>query len=174
MKITPLSIADVLLIEPNLFHDERGWLYESFNSIAFKNITGIDATFVQDNHVYSKKNVLRGLHYQIAPKAQAKLIRVIRGEVFDVVVDLRKGSLTYRSWVSIYLSETKKHHLWIPEGFAHGFLALSEATEVLYKTTNFWSPMHERLLKWDDKNLGITWPLNGENPVLSKRDSTNF
>ena len=172
MKITPLAIPEVLLIEPEIFHDHRGWLYESFNSEKFKEFTGIDAKFVQDNHVLSNRNVLRGLHYQIAPRTQAKLIRVIKGEVFDVVVDLREGSSTYGDWVSTYLSETNKQQLWIPKGFAHGFLALSDSTEVMYKNTDFWSQKHERVLKWNDKNLNIPWPLQQcAAPILSTKDS---
>ena len=169
MKITPLSIPDVLLIEPTVFEDSRGFFYESFRADIFKNKTSLDVSFVQDNHVKSSKGVLRGLHYQLPPYAQDKLVRVIQGEVLDVAVDLRKSSPTFGKYVSEILSAENKRQLWIPPGFAHGFVVLSEQAEFLYKTTDYWAPEHERCLAWNDPEIGIDWPIS-EAPLLSAKD----
>jgi dTDP-4-dehydrorhamnose 3,5-epimerase len=171
MQVTPTAIADVLLIEPKVFGDERGFFFESFNEKAFQQATGLDLTFVQDNHSKSAKNVLRGLHYQLPPKAQGKLVRVVQGEVFDVAVDLRKGSKTFGQWVGQILSAENKRQLWIPPGFAHGFLTLSETAEFLYKTTDYYSPEHERAIRWDDAEIGIDWPLTAAEPILAAKDA---
>ena len=170
MKVTPLSIPDVLLIEPKVFGDERGFFFESFNQLKFKSATGLDLHFVQDNHSKSAKNVLRGLHYQLPPRAQGKLVRVIAGEVFDVAVDIRKGSRTFGQWVGEVLSGENKRQMWIPPDLAHGFLVLSESAEFLYKTTDYWAPEFERCILWNDPDLAIAWPLEGD-PVLSAKDS---
>ena len=168
MKVTPLHIADVLLIEPEIFGDDRGYFFESFNQENFKKVTGNKINFVQDNHSKSIKGVLRGLHYQLPPKAQGKLVRVTQGEVFDVVVDLRQTSVTFGKWIGETLSAENKKQIWIPEGFAHGFLTLSDTAEFLYKTTNFYSLEHERSISWNDPNIGINWP--DINIVLSAKD----
>ena len=170
MKVTPLAIPDVLLIEPRVFGDERGFFYESFNQQRFNDVTGLDLQFVQDNHSKSAKNVLRGLHYQLPPKAQGKLVRVVAGEVFDVAVDIRKNSPTFGQWVGQHLSADNKRQLWIPPGLAHGFLVLSESAEFLYKTTDYYAPELERCIRWDDQELAIEWPLDGE-PTLSGKDA---
>ena len=173
MKVTPLKIPDVKMIEPDVFEDERGFFYESFNQQKFNEAIGENITFVQDNHSNSKKGVLRGLHYQEAPFAQGKLVRVIAGEVFDVAVDVRKDSPTYGQWVAEVLSSENKKQLWIPEGFAHGFLTLSYQAEVLYKTTNFYNQESDRTIRFDDKTINIPWPR--EQYVLSKKDiNANF
>ncbi|UAN39419.1 MULTISPECIES: dTDP-4-dehydrorhamnose 3,5-epimerase [unclassified Enterobacter] len=158
MKITNTSLSGVLIIEPRVFNDERGYFYESFNEKKFKEHIASDVIFKQDNQSKSTKGVLRGLHYQEAPFAQGKLVRCVTGQVFDVAVDIRKESPTYGQWVGVILSEENKKQLWIPAGFAHGFLTLSEHAEFLYKTTNYYSPAHERCIKWDDKDLNIKWP----------------
>ena len=160
MKVTPLSIPDVLLIEPQVFVDDRGFFFESFNQNKFEEAIKQKINFVQDNHSKSVKGVLRGLHYQLTPKAQGKLVRVIQGEVFDVAVDLRQSSPTFGKWVGEILSSDNKKQLWIPEGFAHGFLTLSDTAEFLYKTTDFYSKDHEEVIQWNDKTLGIDWPKN--------------
>ena len=170
MKVRALNIPDVLLIEPTVFEDDRGFFFESFNQLRFQSLTGINATFVQDNHSKSKKNVLRGLHYQIPPKAQGKLVRVVEGEVFDVAVDIRKNSPTFGHWVGEILSDTNKKQLWIPEGFAHGFIVLSDVAECLYKTTHYFSVEHERFISWNDPEININWPLSAS-PILSINDS---
>ena len=170
MKITPTAIPDVLIIEPKVFGDERGFFFESFNQLAFNQAIGQEVTFVQDNHSKSAQNVLRGLHYQLPPKAQGKLVRVVQGEVFDVAVDIRKGSKTYGQWVGVVLGAENKKQLWIPPGFAHGFLTLSYNAEFLYKTTDYYSTIHERALRWNDPEIGIAWPLDGE-PILAKKDA---
>lgn len=172
MKATPTKIPDVFVVEPRVFGDERGFFFESFNEKAFREATGSDVTFVQDNHSKSAKGVLRGLHYQLPPKAQGKLVRVVQGEVFDIAVDIRKDSPTYGQWVSEILSADNKKQLWIPPGFAHGFLTLSDTAEFLYKTTDYWSPEHERAIKWDDATLKIDWPLNGVQPTLAAKDES--
>ena len=162
MKVTSLDIPDVLVIEPKVYEDDRGFFFESFNLNEFKKATSLDITFVQDNHSKSGKGVLRGLHYQLPPHAQGKLVRVIQGEVFDVAVDLRKSSPTFGKYVSQILSAENNKQMWIPEGFAHGFLTLSNSTELLYKTTNFYNPNYERSIFWNDKDLNIDWPLERE------------
>ena len=168
MKVTSLKIPDVKLIELDVFEDERGFFFESFNQKKFNDAIGKDVIFVQDNHSKSSKGVLRGLHYQKEPFAQGKLVRVIRGEVFDVAVDIRKDSLTYGKWVAEILSEKNKRQLWIPEGFAHGFLTLSDSAEFLYKTTNFYNSSHESGFRYDSKVLSIAWP--NENFKINNRD----
>jgi len=160
MKVTPLNIPDVLLIEPKIFEDERGFFFESFNLNVCRKFTSKDISFVQDNHSKSTKGVLRGLHYQLTPYAQAKLVRVIQGEIFDVAVDIRKSSSTFGQYISQILSAENKKQLWIPEGFAHGFLVLSDEAQVLYKTTHFYSPAFERCIIWNDPILNISWPSN--------------
>lgn len=170
MKVTTTRIADVLIIEPKVFGDERGFFLESFNQKAFDQALGCEIVFVQDSHSRSTKNVVRGLHWQVPPKAQGKLVRVVHGEVFDVAVDLRQDSATYGQWVGEILTADNKKQLWIPPGFAHGFLTLSESADFLYKTTEYYSPEHERGLRWDDPTIGIAWPLTGD-AVLSPKDS---
>lgn len=171
MKLIETKIAGLLIIEPKVFGDERGFFFESYNEQAFNEATGVSPGFVQDNHSKSVKGVLRGLHYQLPPKAQGKLVRVVQGEVFDVAVDIRKGSPTYGKWVGEVLSAENKKQLWIPPGFAHGFLTLSDTAEFLYKTTDYWSPEHERAIIWNDATLKIDWPLNGIEPTLAAKDA---
>lgn len=168
MNVIKTAIPDVLIIEPKVFGDDRGFFFESFNQAQFEEAIGRKVTFVQDNHSRSSKNVLRGLHYQIQ-QPQGKLVRVVAGEVFDVAVDIRKSSPTFRHWVGVTLTAENKKQLWVPEGFAHGFVTLSETAEFLYKTTDFYSPAHERCIRWDDKAIGIDWPMSGE-PALSGKD----
>ena len=168
MKVTPTAIPDVLIIEPQVFGDARGYFYESFNQKAFNQATGLSLNFVQDNHSRSAKDVLRGLHYQIQ-QPQGKLVRVVRGAVFDVAVDIRKGSATFGKWVGLELSEDNHKQLWIPAGFAHGFLVTSDAAEFLYKTTDYYAPEHERCLAWNDQDIDIDWPLTTQ-PSLSAKD----
>jgi len=168
MKVTPLNIPDVLLIEPEIFGDDRGFFFESFNQENFEKVTGKKINFVQDNHSKSVKGVLRGLHYQLPPKAQGKLVRITQGEVFDVVVDLRQSSVSFGKWVGEILSAENKKQIWIPEGFAHGFLTLSDTAEFLYKTTDFYSLENEHSISWNDPNIGIKWP--DSNIVLSAKD----
>ncbi len=168
MKITPTAIPDVLVIEPKVFGDERGFFFESFNQAKFESFIGRQVNFVQDNHSRSAKNVLRGLHYQIQ-QPQGKLVRVVQGEVFDVAVDIRKSSATFGKWVGEVLSADNKKQLWVPEGFAHGFVVLSEAAEFLYKTTDYYAPEYERSIVWNDPTINIKWPINGE-PILSAKD----
>lgn len=168
MKATPTVISDLLVIEPKVFGDARGFFYESFNQKAFNEATGLNLNFVQDNHSRSTKGVLRGLHYQIQ-QPQGKLVRVVRGSVFDVAVDIRKGSPTFGQWVGIELSEENHKQLWIPAGFAHGFIVTSDSAEFLYKTTDYYAPEHERCIAWNDPALGIQWPLTAS-PGLSVKD----
>ncbi|MCM8594751.1 dTDP-4-dehydrorhamnose 3,5-epimerase [Accumulibacter sp.] len=168
MKATALAIPDVVLLEPRVFGDDRGFFFESFNQAQFSEATGRAVNFVQDNHSRSIHGALRGLHYQIS-QPQGKLVRVVLGEVFDVAVDLRRRSTTFGQWVGVVLSADNKRQAWIPEGFAHGFLVLSETAEFLYKTTDYWAPQHERCIAWDDPDLAIDWPLSGE-PLLSAKD----
>ncbi len=168
MKIIKTAIPDVLIIEPRVFADERGFFFESFNRRRWCEQTGVQTEFVQENHSRSTKNVLRGLHYQIK-QAQGKLVRVIAGEVFDVAVDVRKSSPTFGTWVGVVLSAENKKQFWVPEGFAHGFVVLSEVAEFLYLTTDYYAPEHERAIRWDDPKLAIDWPFTG-NPVLSPKD----
>lgn len=168
MKVTPTKIPDLLIIEPRIFGDERGFFYESYNEKAFIEASGIKTNFVQDNHSRSLKNVLRGLHYQIQ-QPQGKLVRVVVGEVFDVAVDIRKHSPTFGQWVGAVLSAENKRLFWVPEGFAHGFLVLSDAAEFLYKTTDYYAPQHERAILWNDADIAIEWPLS-DPPILSPKD----
>lgn len=168
MKVTPTRLTGVLIIEPRVFGDERGFFFESFNQRAFDEAVGEHVEFVQDNHSRSSRGVLRGLHYQLPPKAQGKLVRVVAGEVFDVAVDLRTHSPTYGQWVGEVLSAVNKRQLWIPQGFAHGFLTLSDSAEFLYKTTDYYAPELECCLSWNDPDLSIDWPII--EPVLSARD----
>ena len=168
MKIITTSIPEALIFEPKVFGDERGFFFESYNQQAFEAATGLSAKFVQDNHSRSAKSVLRGLHYQIE-QPQGKLVRVTQGEVFDVVVDIRQSSPTFGQWVGARLSAENKHQMWVPAGFAHGFLVLSDFAEFLYKTTDFYAPQHECCILWDDPAIDIAWPLDGE-PLLSNKD----
>jgi len=170
MKVTPLSLPEVLLIEPKVFGDARGFFYESFNCRAFAEAVGAAVDFVQDNHSKSARGVLRGLHYQLPPKAQGKLVRVVAGEVFDVAVDIRRDSPNFGRWVGAVLSADNRRQMWIPPGFAHGFLVLSESAEFLYKTTDYWAPELERAIAWNDPALAIDWPLDGA-PTLSAKDA---
>jgi len=169
MQSMKLAIPDVVLFTPNFFGDERGFFFESFSQNAFEEATGLKRQFVQDNHSKSQRGVLRGLHYQLNPMAQGKLVRVVQGEVFDVAVDIRKGSPTFGQWVGEILSAENRKQLWIPEGFAHGFVTLSETAEFLYKTTNTYAPTYERSILWNDPDLAIDWQLQGE-PLLSGKD----
>ncbi len=166
---SPTAIPDVLVIEPKVFGDDRGWFYESFNENDFSNTVGKKVTFVQDNHSLSKKGVLRGLHYQME-QTQGKIVRVARGAVFDVAVDLRQASNTYGQWVGAELSAENKKQFWIPPGFAHGFLVLSDEAEFLYKTTDYWHAASEQCLMWNDPMLNIQWPNIGLDPILNMRD----
>jgi dTDP-4-dehydrorhamnose 3,5-epimerase len=168
MKVTPLSIPDVFLIEPQIFKDDRGLFFESFNQKTFNDATNTNILFVQDNHTESLRGALRGLHYQKPPMAQAKLVRVTEGEVFDVVVDLRHQSPTFGQWLSTILSKDNQKQLFIPEGFAHGYLTLSDRATFLYKTNQFYSPEHERSMRWDDEMLNINWPKEDRVKVSSK------
>ena len=168
MNVISTTIPEVLILEPKVFGDERGFFFESFNHKQFLEATNLDVHFVQDNHSKSDKNVLRGLHYQLE-HAQGKLVRVVQGEVFDVAVDMRASSPTFGQWEGTRLSAENKRQMWVPAGFAHGFLVLSETAEFLYKTTDFYMPQHECYLKWDDPTVGIEWPLQGE-PLLSGKD----
>ena len=168
MNIIPTAIPDVLIIEPKVFGDERGFFYESFNQKAFEQTVGQSVNFVQDNHSKSVKNVLRGLHYQIQ-QPQGKLVRVVQGEVFDVAVDIRKSSPTFGKWLGEILSAENKKQLWVPEGFAHGFVVLSETAEFLYKTTDFYAPEYERSVAWNDPDIAIAWPIQVA-PTLSAKD----
>lgn len=168
MQAIPTEIPDVFIFEPKVFGDERGFFFESFNARRFKELTGVAPDFVQDNHSKSAKNVLRGLHYQIS-QAQGKLVRASAGEVFDVVVDIRKSSPTFGKWVGAHLSAENKRQLWVPAGFAHGFVVLSDSAEFLYKTTDYWAPEFERSILWNDPAIGIQWPFEGE-PQLSGKD----
>lgn len=168
MNATSLAIPDVFVLQPTVFGDERGFFYESFNQRVFENAIGRSVHFVQDNHSRSAKNVLRGLHYQIK-QPQGKLVRVISGEIFDVAVDIRQSSPTFGQWVGEILSSENTKQLWVPEGFAHGFLVLSDTAEVLYKTTDYWAPEHEHSIAWDDLEIGIHWPFEGT-PQRSAKD----
>ncbi|MEM6400314.1 MAG: dTDP-4-dehydrorhamnose 3,5-epimerase [Cyanobacteria bacterium P01_D01_bin.116] len=169
MKIISTEIPDILIIEPQIFHDDRGLFFESFNLKKFTEKTGIDINFVQDNHSYSKQHVLRGLHYQIT-QPQAKLVRAVVGNIFDVAVDIRKNSPTFGKWVGYQISAENKRQIWIPSGFAHGFITLSEVAEVLYKTTNYYSPQGERTILWNDNDLQIDWPTSAQ-PIISAKDA---
>jgi len=169
VKVTPTAIPDVLVIEPKVFGDARGFFFESFNGKAFDEAVGRHVEFVQDNHSRSAKGVLRGLHYQVT-QPQGKLVRVCAGEIFDVAVDVRRTSPTFGRWVGVVLSAENKRQMWIPEGFAHGFLTLSDSADVLYKATDYYAPRYERCIRWDDPAVGITWP-GGMTPLLSAKDA---
>lgn len=169
MQVIPTAIPDVLIIEPKVFGDARGFFFESFNQRAFNDAVSAEIQFVQDNHSRSTKNVLRGLHYQIE-HAQGKLVRVVQGAVFDVAVDIRRSSPTFGKWVGVELSADNFRQLWVPAGFAHGFLVLSESADFLYKTTDYYYPEHERAIRWDDHTLSIDWPLKGTAPTVSSKD----
>ena len=169
MNVVPTAIPDVLRVEPRVFGDPRGFFFESFNARAWKDATGLELRFVQDNHSRSARGVLRGLHYQVR-QPQGKLVRVVVGEVFDVAVDLRRGSTTFGRWVGERLTAENKRQMWIPPGFAHGFLVLSTVAEVLYKVTDYYAPEWERVMRWNDPRVGIAWPLAGAEPVLSDKD----
>ena len=170
MKVTALSIPDVLLIEPKVYKDNRGFFFETFNQADFKKETNLSPKFVQENHSMSSKDVLRGLHYQLPPKAQDKLVRVSKGEIFDVVVDIRRGSSTFGKWAGEILTEKNKKQIWIPKGFAHGFFVISEIAEIIYKTTDYYAPQYERCIIWNDLKLNIDWKLKGVKPILSDKD----
>lgn len=170
MQIIKTKIPDLLILEPTVFGDERGFFMESWNQQVFDDAVGREVHFVQDNHSRSAKNVLRGLHYQIK-QPQGKLVRCVVGEVFDVAVDIRKSSETFGQWVGVNLSAENKRQFWVPEGFGHGFLVLSEFAEVLYKATDYYAPEHEHCIRWDDADLGVDWPLHGGAPLLSEKDS---
>jgi len=169
VKVTPTALPEVLLLQPRVFGDERGFFMESWNARTFREATGLDATFVQDNHSYSTRNVLRGIHYQVV-RPQGKLVRVVTGSVFDVAVDLRRSSPTFGRWVGCELSAQNKLQMWIPPGFGHGFVVLSESADFLYKTTDYWIGEHDRTVRWDDPTLAIDWPIQGE-PVLATKDA---
>ncbi len=170
MKVSPTDLPGVLIIEPKVYGDDRGFFMESYNRREFRQATGLDPDFVQDNHSRSVRNVLRGLHYQVR-QAQGKLVRVVAGELYDVAVDLRKASPTFGRWVGFTLSAENRQMAWIPPGFAHGFLVLSESAEFLYKTTDYYAPQHEKTILWNDPDVGIAWPLAAP-PILSAKDST--
>ena len=170
MHVTTLSIPDIVIFTPKVFADDRGFFFESFSQKVFTEATGFTGEFVQDNHSRSKRGVLRGMHYQMTPRAQGKLVRVVQGEVFDVAVDMRKKSPTFGQWVGEILSADNKKQMWIPAGFAHGFITLSESSEFLYKTTDTWSQDHERSMIWNDPTVGIQWPYDGT-PSLSPKDA---
>ena len=169
MNVIETTLPGVLILEPKIFGDDRGFFYESFNTRSFQDATGLNPAFVQDNHSRSARGVLRGLHYQVQ-QPQGKLVRVTAGEVFDVAVDIRRHSATFGQWFGLHLSAENKRQLWVPEGFAHGFLVLSEYAEFLYKTTDYYAPAHERCIRWDDPQLAIDWPLQGLTPQLSGKD----
>ncbi|MDB9529103.1 dTDP-4-dehydrorhamnose 3,5-epimerase [Oscillatoria sp. CS-180] len=169
MKIIPTEIPEVLIIEPQVYGDHRGFFMESFNQKQFQDKTEIICHFVQDNHSRSKGGILRGLHYQIK-SPQGKLLRVVNGEIFDVAVDIRRNSPTFRQWVGVVLSAENYRQLWVPEGFAHGFYVVSDSADVLYKTTDYYAPQHERTIMWNDEDLGIAWPIGDKEPVLSAKD----
>ena len=169
MKVTATALPEVLIIEPKVFGDRRGFFFESFNQRAFNDATGLDTQFVQDNHSRSVKGVLRGLHYQIQ-QPQGKLVRVVRGSVFDVAVDIRKSSANFGRWVGVTLSDENHRQLWVPAGFAHGFLVTSDTAEFLYKTTDYYAPEFERCIAWNDPSIGVEWPLAGDLPQLSGKD----
>ena len=169
MKVTATAIPEVLIIEPKVFGDERGFFYESFNQRAFNDATGLTQNFVQDNHSRSSKGVLRGLHYQVQ-KPQGKLVRVVRGSVFDVAVDIRKSSPSFGKWVGVELTAENHRQLWVPPGFAHGFLVTSDSADFLYKTTDYYAPEFERCVMWNDPGIAIDWPLLGSAPQLSAKD----
>lgn len=169
MNVIKTDIPDVLIFEPRVFGDDRGFFFESFNQRVFEQAVGRQVNFMQDNHSSSSKGVLRGLHYQLAPSAQAKLVRCLSGSIYDVAVDIREGSSTFGQWVGIELSAENKKQIWIPEGFAHGFIALEDGTEILYKTNNYYSKENERAIRWDDSQLAIKWPIDPL--IISEKDN---
>jgi dTDP-4-dehydrorhamnose 3,5-epimerase len=171
MQATSTVLPEVVILEPKVFGDERGFFFESFNARTFRDVTGVNCEFVQDNHSRSIHQVLRGLHYQLE-HPQGKLVRVVAGEVFDVAVDIRQSSPRFGRWVGVELSAQNKRELWIPPGFAHGFLVISESAEFLYKTTDYWHPEDERSIRWDDPEIGIEWPAVGGVPIVSKKDAS--
>lgn len=173
MLVIETAIRDVFILEPKFFGDERGYFFESYNQKSFCVATGHELEFVQDNHSKSLKHVLRGLHYQIAPRAQGKLVRVISGAVFDVALDIRRDSPTYGKWIGEILSSENRRQMWLPPGMAHGFLTLTDTAEILYKTTDYYSPEHERCIQWNDPDLAIAWPLTGA-PILSAKDNAGM
>jgi dTDP-4-dehydrorhamnose 3,5-epimerase len=170
MKKANSQLTGLVVLEPPAHSDERGFFLESFNARHFADLTGLDPSFVQDNHSRSSGHVLRGLHYQVMPRAQGKLVQVIRGGIFDVAVDIRRASQTFGEWFGLELSESNHRQLWIPAGFAHGFLALTNPVDVIYKVTEYYSREHDRSIRWDDPDIGIEWPLDGQ-PILSDRDA---
>ena len=172
MQAIKTELPGVIILEPRVFGDQRGFFFESFNARDFADATGLQCAFVQDNHSRSAKGVLRGLHYQVQ-QTQGKLVRVTAGEVYDVAVDLRRSSPTFGRWVGVHLSAENNRQLWVPEGFAHGFVVLSEFAEFLYKTTDYYAPEHERCIRWDDPTLAIDWPLEGS-PQLSAKDQAGL
>jgi dTDP-4-dehydrorhamnose 3,5-epimerase len=169
MRVTPTTLPEVLLLEPKVYGDARGFFLESYNEKVFREATGLDVAFVQDNHSRSARNVLRGIHYQVV-RPQGKLVRVVTGSVFDVAVDLRRSSPTFGRWVGYELSAANKLQMWIPPGFGHGFVVLSESADFLYKTTDYWIGEHDRALRWNDPSIGIVWPVKGE-PILAAKDA---
>lgn len=171
MRVLPTALPGVLILEPKVFEDDRGFFMESFNQRAFDDAIGHHVEFVQDNQSRSRLGVLRGLHYQLPPHAQGKLVRVANGQVFDVAVDMRRGSATFGRWVGVELSSTNQRQLWLPAGMAHGFLVTSETADLLYKTTDYYTPEAERCVRWNDPTLSIDWPVLGQDPVLSSRDA---
>ena len=170
MNVIPTPIADLLIVEPKVFGDERGFFYESFNQQAFNQATGLALNFVQDNHSRSTQGVLRGLHYQLPPCAQGKLVRCTRGAVWDVAVDIRKSSATFGQWFGVELTDSNHRQFWIPPGFAHGFVVLSESADFLYKTTAYYAPAYDRCISWNDPDIKIAWPSTGVPPQLSAKD----
>ena len=172
MEVITTDLPEVLILEPKVFGDARGFFYESFNARAFETQTGVTTTFVQDNHSRSQRGVLRGLHYQLE-NPQGKLVRVVQGEVLDVCVDIRRSSPAFGRWVAVHLSAENKRQMWIPEGFAHGFVVLSDSAEFLYKTTDYYAPQYERCIAWNDPDLAIAWPIEGQ-PLLSAKDAAGI
>lgn len=170
MNVTPTALPEVLILEPKVFGDDRGFFMESWNARKFHDATGVDTTFVQDNHSRSARNVLRGIHYQMV-KPQGKLVRVTQGAVFDVAVDLRRASPRFGQWVGVELSTDNKRQLWVPPGFGHAFLVLTDTADFLYKTTEYWYPEHDRSLRWNDPAVGVAWPLDGAQPLLAAKDA---
>lgn len=173
MRVTPTAIPDVLILEPKVFGDERGFFMESFNQRVFDEAVGRHVEFVQDNHSRSTKGVLRGLHYQLPPHVQGKLVRVVQGRVFDVAVDVRRGSPTLGEWVGVELSDVNHRQMWLPAGMAHGFLVLSDSADFIYKTTDFYAPASERCIRWNDPRLGIRWPVGSEATTVSIKDAAS-
>ena len=166
-----IDMPEVVLIEPRVFADERGWFFESYNRSRFNGVVGFDVDFVQDNHSSSARDVLRGLHYQVPPHAQGKLVRAVAGAVWDVAVDIRRSSPTFGQWVAYELSAANRRQLWVPPGFAHGFIAIADGAELLYKTTDYYAPECDRSIRWNDRHLAIRWPIDGE-PILSEKDGS--